>query len=251
MPKQNKMALATECVLFLVRVIIFITDVKIIKAYERIRNTYACSKYGGTLQKAEYVNVLPMLPLIEVGVAHVLIFDVFILCARALGCTEMSDSLFLLREERVPEDLGRPVFRADSLFRLLSILFVLGCTHEPRKHQPELNTSLINPASKHCVVVSTARIVNCASTTNIYCCNIDNSGSVVGEPFQLRRSANTSFWTNEDVENEGIKVRCVVEYRVLTCYQGPLGRYCKLGKRDGKQFIFHRNDRKPLLVSFH
>ena len=96
-----------------------------------------------------------------------------------------------------------------------------------------------------------ARARNCGSTTNIYCRNIDNSGSGVGEPFQLRRSENTSFWTNEDVENEGIKVGCMLEYRVLTCYQSPLGRYCKLGKRDGKQFIFHRNDRKPLLVSFH
>ena len=240
------MALAMEGVLVLVRVIIFITDVKIIKAHERIRNTYACSKYGGTLQKAEYVNVLSMLPLIVVGVAHVLIFDVFILCARALGYTEMSNTLLLLREERVPEDLGRPVFQADSLFRLLSILFVLWCTHEPRKHQPELNTSLINPASEHCVVVARAR--NCGSTTNIYCRNIDNSGRGVGKPFQLRRSENTSFWTNEDVENEWIKVGCVVEYRVLTCYQSPLGRYCK---QDGKQFIFHRNNRKPLLVSFH
>ena len=123
------------------------------------------------------------------------------------------------------------------------------CTLKPRKHQPELNTSLINPASEHCLVVARAR--NCGSTTNIYCRNIDNSGSGVGKPFQLRRSENTSFWTNEDVENEGIKVGCMLEYRVLACYQSPLGRYCKLGKRDGKQFIFHRNDRKPLLVSFH
>lgn len=144
----------------------------------------------------------------------------------------------LTREERATVNLGRPVFR-----------YAQRSTLKPRKHQPELNTSLINPASEHCVVVARAR--NCGSTTNIYCRNIDNSGSGVGKPFQLRRSENTSFWTNEDVENEGIKVGCVLEYRVLTCYQSPLGRYCKLGKRDGKQFIFHRNDRKPLLVSFH
>lgn len=144
----------------------------------------------------------------------------------------------LSREERATVNLGRPVFR-----------YAQRSTLKPRKHQPELNTSLINPASEHCVVVARAR--NCGSTTNIYCRNIDNSGSGVGKPFQLRRSENTSFWTNEDVENEGIKVGCVLEYRVLTCYQSPLGRYCKLGKRDGKQFIFHRNDRKPLLVSFH
>lgn len=117
------------------------------------------------------------------------------------------------------------------------------------QHQPGLNTYQLIPARGHCVVVARAR--NCGSTTNIYCRNINNSGSGVGKPFQLRRSENTSFWTNEDVENEGIKVGCVVEYGVLMCYQSPLGRYCKRGKQDGKQFIFHRNDRKPPLVSFH
>ena len=155
----------------------------------------------------------------------------------------------LSREERATVNLGRPVFQAGPLLNFLNAFLFALCTLKPRKHQPELNTSLINPASEHCVVVARAR--NCGSTTNIYCRNIDNSASGVGKPFQLRRSENTSFWTNEDVENEGIKVGCVLEYRVLTCYQSPLGRYCKLGKRDGKQFIFHRNDRKPLLVSFH
>ena len=155
----------------------------------------------------------------------------------------------LSRKVRATVNVGRPVFRAGPLLYFLNAFVFALCTLKPRKHQPELNTSLINPASEHCVVVTRAR--NRGSTTNIYCRNIDNSGSGVGKPFQLRRSENTSFWTNEDVENEGIKVGCVLEYRVLTCYQSPLGRYCKLGKRDGKQFIFHRNDRKPLLVSFH
>ena len=184
------------------------------------------------------------------AVALLLILYILMLWAGALMYTEMSNTLLLSREERAPEDLGRRVLQADTLFNFLGILLVDLCTNKPRKHQPELNTSLINPASEHCVVVARAR--NCGSTTNIYCRNIDNSGSGVGKPFQLRRSENTSFWTNEDVENEGIKVGCVVEYRVLTCSdQSPLERYCKRGKRDGKQFIFHRNDRKPLLVSFH
>ena len=140
------------------------------------------------------------------------------------------------------------MFQAGPLLYFLNIFLCVLCACEPRKHQIELNISLINPAGEHCFVVARAR--NCGSTTNIYCRIIDNSGSGVGKPFQLRSSENTSFWTNEDVENEGIKVGCVVEYRGLTCYQSPLGRYCKLGKRDGKQFIFHRNDRKRLLVSF-
>ena len=178
-------------------------------------------------------------------------FYIFLLRSERQVYTEMSNTLLSLDEEFATEDLGRRVFQPSPLLNLLTILFVALGSLKPRKHQPELNASLINPASKHCVVVSRARIVNCASTTNIYCSNIDNSGSGVGEPFQLRWSENTSFWKNEDVKNEGIKVGCVVEYRVLTCYQSPLGRYCKLGKRDGKQFIFHRNDRKPPLVSFH
>ena len=183
------------------------------------------------------------------AVALQLIFNILMLWAGASMNNEMLNTLLLSREERVTEDLGRPVFQAGPLRNFLNAFLFALCTLKPRKHQPELNTSLINPASEHCLVVAKAR--NCGSTTNIYCRNIDNSGSGVGKPFQLRRSENTSFWTNEDVENEGIKVGCMLEYRVLTCYQSPLGRYCKLGKRDGKQFIFHRNDRKPLLVSFH
>lgn len=184
------------------------------------------------------------------AVALQLIFYILMLWAGAPMDNEMfKNTLLLSREERATEDLGRPVFQVVPLLNFLSAFFFAFCTFKLRKHQPELNTSLINPASEHCLVVARAR--NCGSTTNIYCRNIDNSGSGVGKPFQLRRSEYTSFWTNEDVENEGIKVGCMLEYRVLTCYQSPLGRYCKLGKRDGKQFIFHRNDRKPLLVSFH
>ena len=61
------------------------------------------------------------------------------------------------------------------------------CTLKPRKHQPELNTSLINPASEHCLVVARAR--NCGSTTACIgwscargfassCRNGDHSGAV-------------------------------------------------------------------------
>lgn len=182
-------------------------------------------------------------------VALQLIFYILMFRAGVPMNTEMLNTLLLSCEERATEDLGRPVFQAGPLLDFLHTFLFFLFTLQPQKHQPELNTSLINPASEHCLVVARAR--NCGSTTNIYCRNIDNSGSGVGKPFQLRRSENTSFWTNEDVENEGIKVGCMLEYRVLTCYQSPLGRYCKLGKRDGKQFIFHRNDRKPLLVSFH
>ena len=183
------------------------------------------------------------------AVALQLIFYIFMLWPGVPMYTEMSITLLLSREERATEDHGRPVFQGYPLLNFLGKFLFFSCTHELQKHQPELNTSLINPASEHCLVVARAR--NSGSTTNIYCRNIDNSGRGVGKPFQLRRSENTSFWTNEDVENEGIKVGCMLEYRVLACYQSPLGRYCKLGKRDGKQFIFHRNDRKPPLVSFH
>ena len=99
-----------------------------------------------------------------------------------------------------------------------------------------------------CVIVAIAR--NCASTSNVFCRNIDNSGSGEGEPFQLRKLENRSFWKNEEVTNEGIKLGCLLEYRVVTCRQSFLGRYCDLGEQDGKQFIFHKRTSK-LQVSFH
>lgn len=192
------------------------------------------------------VLVLPRVLLVNIKIGKTR-FYILMLCYGPMYI-EMLDTLLLSREERATEDLGRPVFQAGPLLNFLNMFLLFFCVRHPRKHQIELNISLINPAGEHCFVVARAR--NCGSTTNIYCRIIDNSGSGVGKPFQLRRSENTSFWTNEDVENEGIKVGCVVEYRGLTCYQSPLGRYCKLVKRDGKQFIFHRNDRKRLLVSF-
>ena len=105
-----------------------------------------------------------------------------------------------------------------------------------------LNTHRTISAPVSCVVVAIAR--NCASTSNVFCRNIDNSGSGEGEPFQLRKLENRSFWKNEEVTNEGLKVGCLLEYRVVK-------RRCKLDERDEEQFIFHRNAGTELQVSFH
>ena len=112
-----------------------------------------------------------------------------------------------------------------------------------------LNTHRTIPAPVSCVVVAIAR--DCASTSNVICRNIDNwiidnwiieSGE--GEPFQLRKLENRSFWKNEEVTNEGLKVGCLLEYRVV-------GRRCELGEGDKEQFIFHRIAGTKLQVSFH
>ena len=97
-----------------------------------------------------------------------------------------------------------------------------------------LNTYRTIPAPVSCVVVAIAR--NCASTSNVFCRNIDNSGSGEGEPFQLRKLENRSFWKNEEVTNEGLKLGCLLKYRVV---------------RDKEQFIFHRIAGTKLQVSFH
>ena len=97
-------------------------------------------------------------------------FYIFLLRSERQVYTEMSNTLLSLDEERAIEDLGWRVFQASPLLNLLTILLVALGSLEARKHQPELNTSLINPASEHCVVVARAR--NCGSTTNIYCRNI-------------------------------------------------------------------------------
>ena len=112
-----------------------------------------------------------------------------------------------------------------------------------------LNTHRTIPAPVSCVVVAIAR--DCASTSNVICRNIDKwiidnwiieSGE--GEPFQLRKLENRSFWKNEEVTNEGLKVGCLLEYRVV-------GRRCELGEGDKEQFIFHRIAGTKLQVSFH
>lgn len=113
------------------------------------------------------------------------------------------------------------------------------------KHLTGLNTNRIIPARGHCVVIAIAR--NCGSTTTskVFCRNIDNSFCGEGKPFQLRKLENRSFWTNEEVTNEGLKVGCLLEYRDGTC------SYSLLGERDGKQFIFHWNAGTEPQVSFH
>ena len=105
-----------------------------------------------------------------------------------------------------------------------------------------LNTHRTIPAPVSCVVVDIAR--NCASTSNVFCRNIDNSENGEGGPFQLRKLENRSFWKNEEVTNEGLKVGCLLEYRVV-------GRRCELGEGDKEQFIFHRIAGTKLQVSFH
>ena len=112
-----------------------------------------------------------------------------------------------------------------------------------------LVTHRVIPARGRCVVVAIAR--NCGSTSNVSCRKIDNSGSGEGDSFQLRKSENRSFWTNEEVTNERLKLGCLLEYRVVTCHQSLIGRLSELGEQDGKQFIFHRNAGTEPQVSFH
>ena len=105
------------------------------------------------------------------------------------------------------------------------------------------NTHRTTPAPVNCVVVATAR--NCASTSNVFCRDIDNNERGKGKPFQLRKSGNRSFWKNEEITNEGLKFGCQ-----LTYYQSLLRRGCKLGEQDEKQFIFEKKTDKEQ-VSFH
>ena len=112
----------------------------------------------------------------------------------------------------------------------------------PFKSLRRLNTHRTISAPVSCVVVAIAR--NCASTSNVFCRNIDNSGSGEGEPFRLQKLENRSFWKNEEVTNEGLKVGCLLEYRIVR-------RLCKLDEGDEEQFIFHRNAGTELQVSFH
>ena len=105
------------------------------------------------------------------------------------------------------------------------------------------NTHRTTPGPVNCVVVATAR--NCASTSNVFCRDIDNNERGEGKPFQLRKSGNRSFWKNEEITNEGLKFGCQ-----LTYYQSLLRRGCKLGEQDEKQFIFEKKTDKEQ-VSFH
>ena len=95
-----------------------------------------------------------------------------------------------------------------------SILYLL-------KHLTGLNTN-----RGHCVVISIAQNGGSTTTSNVICRNIDNSRSGEGEPFQLRKLENRSFWTNEEVTNHGLTDGCLLEYRDGMCCQSLL---------DGKQ----------------
>ena len=122
---------------------------------------------------------------------------------------------------------------------------------EGKPSQPESNTHQPIPAQAGCVVVAIARKCGSTTTSNVFCRNIDNSGNGEGKPFQLQKLEDRSFWTNEEVNNEELKVGCLLEYRGRTCCQNLLGRLCELGNRDGGQFIFVRNIGKKPQVSFH
>ena len=89
------------------------------------------------------------------------------------------------------------------------------------KHLTGLNTN-----HSHCVVISIARNGGSTTTSNVFCRNIDNNGSGEGEPFQLRKLENRSFWTNEEVTNYGLTDGCLLEYQDGMCCQSLL---------DGKQ----------------
>ena len=134
----------------------------------------------------------------------------------------------------------------DTLSFLKEVDFL--ASHSSYEDLPGLNPHRTISAPGRCVVVAIAR--NSASTSDVFCRNIDNSGRGEGNPFQLRKSENKSFWTNEEVTNEGIKFGCLLEYRGVKCRQSFLGRYCGMGEQDGKQFIFHKSTGK-LQVSFH
>ena len=101
------------------------------------------------------------------------------------------------------------------------------------KHQPGSNTHRLIPVRDDCVVVAIARKCGSTSTSNVFCRKIDHSGSGEGKPFQLRKLENRSFWRNEEVNNEELKVGCLLEYRGRTCRQSLLrpiytARLCRM-----------------------
>ncbi|PFX12452.1 hypothetical protein AWC38_SpisGene23591 [Stylophora pistillata] len=78
------------------------------------------------------------------------------------------------------------------------------------------------------VVVAVARKCGSTTTSNVYCRDVDNSGNGDGEPFQLIKFKNRSFWTNEEVTNERLKVGSLLNCQTVSGEQSKL---------DGKQFI--------------
>ena len=105
-------------------------------------------------------------------------------------------------------------------------------------------------APDRCVVVTISRNRGSTTTCNVFCRKIDISGSGEGKPFQLRKLGNRSFWTNEEITTEGIKVGCLLNYQVVACCQCLSRRRCKLGRLDGEHFFFCSNAGCKPQVSF-
>ena len=133
-----------------------------------------------------------------------------------------------------------------TIYQLIPAYGIVSSIPYLLKHLTGLNTN-----RGHCVVISIARNGGSTTTSNVFCRNIDNSRSGEGEPFQLRKLENRSFWTNEEVTNNGLTAGCLLEYQDGMCCQSLLGRLHKLAKQDGKQIIFCRNLGGKPLVSFH
>ena len=109
---------------------------------------------------------------------------------------------------------------------LLSILChfpCIKCSLYVLQHQPELNTSQSIPTCGHSVIVTIARNFGSTTTSNVFCRKIDSNGSGEGKPFQLQKLKDRPFWENEEVTKEGLKVGCLLEYRVVTYHELDLG----------------------------
>ena len=119
------------------------------------------------------------------------------------------------------------------------------------KHQPGSNTHRLIPVRDDGVVVAIARKCGSTSTSNVFCSKIDHSGGGEGKPFQLRKLKNRSYWRNEEVNNEELKVGCLQEYRGRTRCQSLFGRLCKLGvsEMEDSSFLSEISVKKPK-VSF-
>ena len=117
------------------------------------------------------------------------------------------------------------------------------CSLYVLQHQPGLNTSPLIPTCGCCVVVAIAQNCGSSTTSNVFCQKINSSGTGEGKPFQLQKLENRSFWTNEEVTKEGLKVGCLLEYQVESSCQSHL-------RRSSKLFIFCGNVSCKPQVSF-
>ena len=61
------------------------------------------------------------------------------------------------------------------------------------------------------VIIAVAR--ECSSTcSQIYCRCIDRKENGYGQPFQLQKSKDRSYWTNEEVTNAGLEFGSILNY---------------------------------------